>query len=235
MKFLNVVLFAASASAVAIGRSSTARSTDLEDASSLLARHHSGNTANAQNQNTGNGNASKGKKGGKSGSGAAATATATTTSAAAASTATGTSTAATGNTLVLKEDGGVPGNECLTFRNNGEIVDAACVNTAADRQMTPSTLDGASVLRVQRSFTAGFRPDLVGVDACVGFNGTHFRAEDCAAASGVELVQFDGNSLVTASGACAQGHDGAAQMVVDATGVDCATYQSTVVTPTDPR
>ena len=24
-----------------------------------------------------------------------------------------------GQTLVLKEQGGVPGNECLTFRNNG--------------------------------------------------------------------------------------------------------------------
>lgn len=25
------------------------------------------------------------------------------------------------DTLVFKEDGGVPGNECLTFRNNGEF------------------------------------------------------------------------------------------------------------------
>lgn len=25
------------------------------------------------------------------------------------------------STLVFKEDGGVPGNECLTFRNNGEL------------------------------------------------------------------------------------------------------------------
>lgn len=26
-----------------------------------------------------------------------------------------------GSTLVFKEQGGVPGNECLTFRNNGTI------------------------------------------------------------------------------------------------------------------
>ncbi|KAI1760597.1 hypothetical protein GGR53DRAFT_508968 [Hypoxylon sp. FL1150] len=231
MKFLNVFLLAASASAVAIGgRSSTARSTDLEEASSLLTRHHAGNAANAQsqNQNTGKGSATKARKGSKS--------TTTTTSAAAAATssATNTTTAATGNTIVLKENGGVPGNECLTFRNNGEIVDAACVDTSADRQITPTTLNGDSVLRVQRSFTADFRPDLVGVDACVGFNGTDFKAEDCAA-SDIELVQFNGSSLVTASGACAQGHDDAAQMVVDVTGADCATYQSTTVTPTDPE
>ncbi|KAI1801064.1 hypothetical protein F4811DRAFT_480016 [Daldinia bambusicola] len=138
-----------------------------------------------------------------------------------------------GNTLVLKEVNGVPGNECLTFRNNGEIVDAACVNTAADRQITPTRLNGNSVLRVQRSFTAGFRPDLVGVNACVGFNGTHFRAEDCSA-SNIELVQFDGTALRAPSGACAQGHDGAAQMVVDTTGVNCASFQSTTVTPTPP-
>ncbi|KAK0649806.1 hypothetical protein B0T16DRAFT_290678, partial [Cercophora newfieldiana] len=83
-------------------------------------------------------------------------------------------------TLVLKEVNGVPGNECLTSRNNGEIVDAACVNTAADRQLTPSKLNGADVLLVQRTFSNGFRPDLVGKVACVGLNGSHFRAEGCA-------------------------------------------------------
>ena len=64
-------------------------------------------------------------------------------------------------TLVLKETGGIPGNECLTFRNNGEIVDAACVNEAADRQLNPSTISGTNVLAVQRGFSNGFRPDLV--------------------------------------------------------------------------
>ncbi|ORY64846.1 uncharacterized protein BCR38DRAFT_457164 [Pseudomassariella vexata] len=136
------------------------------------------------------------------------------------------------NTQVLKEIGGIPGNECLTFRNNGEIVDAACVNEAADRQMTPTTLNGESVLQVQRSFSADFRADLVGVDACVGFNGTHFRAEDCAA-SGIEKVTFQGGELRATSGACSSGHDDAAQMTVDASGESCAQYTSTEVTPTE--
>ncbi|KAK6069834.1 hypothetical protein SCUP234_10413, partial [Seiridium cupressi] len=139
--------------------------------------------------------------------------------------------AASGSTQVLKEVGGVPGNECFTFRNNGEIVDAACVNTAADRQITPTTLSSrSSAIKVQRTFTAGFRADLVGVDACVGFNGTHFRAEDCTA-SGIELVTFANGELVASGGACASGHDDLAQMTVDIQGQSCATYTSTDVTP----
>ncbi|KAM0429251.1 hypothetical protein ACHAPT_006465 [Fusarium lateritium] len=42
--------------------------------------------------------------------------------------------AADSQTVVFTEINGVTGNECLTFRNNGEIVDAACVNEAIDRQ-----------------------------------------------------------------------------------------------------
>lgn len=119
---------------------------------------------------------------------------------------------------------------------SGEIVDAACVNEAADRQITPSTLNGANVLLVQRSFTAGFRPDLVDVQACVGFNGTTFRAEDCAA-DGIELVSFDEatSQLVASGGACQSGHDDAAQLTVDETGQNCATLTTTTVTPTDPE
>lgn len=143
----------------------------------------------------------------------------------------GASDAADGQTLVLFEINGVPGNECLTFRNNGEIVNAACVNTAADRQLTPSTLNNQPVLRVQRTFTAGFRPDLVGVDVCVGFNGTAFRAEACAAAQGVELVSLVGDGLRTAGGACASGHDDRAQITVDEGGVGCARFRTTVVQP----
>jgi hypothetical protein len=113
----------------------------------------------------------------------------------------------------------------------GEIVDAACVNTAADRQMTPTTISGTSALKVQRNFTADFRSDLVNVYACVGFNGTDFLATDCTA-SGVELVDFQNGELRTASGACASGHDSAAQMTVDTTGTKCATYTSTQVQAT---
>ncbi|CRK39394.1 hypothetical protein HYQ45_005043 [Verticillium longisporum] len=142
--------------------------------------------------------------------------------------------AANGDTLVLFEIGGVPGNECLTFRNNGEIVNAACVNEAADRQMTPSTQNGSPVLVVQRAFSAGFRPDLVGVQACVGFNGTHFRAEDCAAGAGVELVAFTGTNVVASGGACLNGHDERAQVTVDVAGNNCAAFTPTVVTPTAP-
>lgn len=137
---------------------------------------------------------------------------------------------ADGQTVVFTEINGIPGNECLTFRNNGEIVDAACVNTAADRQVTPSTVNGQSALQVQRTFTAGFRPDLVDVQACMGFNGTHFRAEDCNA-QGVEPVTFQNGQLVASGGACASGHDDLAQMTVDTTGAQCATYTTTNVQP----
>lgn len=151
-------------------------------------------------------------------------------------------------TLVLKESGGVPGNECITFRNNGiiwsicilhqsnshglgEMVDAACVNTAADRQLTPSTISGSDVLAVQRTFTAGFRQDLVGKEVCVGFNGTTFLAQDCAS-SNLDPVSFVRGELRSASGACQSGHDDAAQITVDPTGLDCARLTSTTVTPT---
>lgn len=71
----------------------------------------------------------KGRKGAASGAavGAAAGAAGGAAAGAATGAATGSSnTAAAGavqrgdSTLVFKEDGGVPGNECLTFRNNGE-------------------------------------------------------------------------------------------------------------------
>lgn len=73
----------------------------------------------------------KGRKGAASGAavGAAAGAAGGAAAGAATGAATGsTNTAAAGavqrgaSTLVFKEDGGVPGNECLTFRNNGEWI-----------------------------------------------------------------------------------------------------------------
>ncbi|KAJ4351454.1 uncharacterized protein N0V89_006796 [Didymosphaeria variabile] len=136
-------------------------------------------------------------------------------------------------TIVLKETLGIPGNECITFRNNGEMVDAACVNTAADRQLQASTVNGQPVLAVQRSFTAGFRQDLVGVDACVGNNGTTFLAQPCDDAN-LDPVTFSNNNLVAASGACQSGHDGAAQITVDQSGQNCAELTSTDTTATPP-
>lgn len=118
-----------------------------------------------------------------------------------------------------------------THSITGEIVDAACVNTAADRQLTPSTLSGASVLSVQRTFSAGFRQDLVNADVCVGFNGTTFLAQNCGLSS-LDPVSFVNGQLVTASGACQSGHDEKAQITVDPSGRNCAQLTSTEVTPT---
>jgi hypothetical protein len=115
----------------------------------------------------------------------------------------------------------------------GEIVDAACVNTSADRQVTPSTsASGADVLLVQRSFDAGFRPDLVGKQACVGFNGTDFKAVDCNA-SGTQFVSLVGGQLKSGT-ACQSGHDSAAQLTVDSSGSKCVGVTITTVTPAAP-
>ncbi|KAK0113842.1 hypothetical protein ONS95_014089 [Cadophora gregata] len=147
--------------------------------------------------------------------------------------ATGGSVTRGADTIVMTEIGGIPGNECLTFRNNGEIVDAACVNEAADRQVTPSTnAAGVDVLLVQRSFTAGFRPDLVDVQACIGFNGTTMKAVDCAGSD--EMVSIVGGQLTSTSGACQSGHDDKAQLTVDPTGANCVGVTTTTVTPTAP-
>jgi hypothetical protein len=112
-------------------------------------------------------------------------------------------------------------------------VNAACVNEAADRQLTPSTRNGQNVLVVQRAFSNGFRPDLVGQDVCVGFNGTHFRAEDCTA-NGVEPVSFNGQNVISSSGACLNGHNNIAEVTVSRNGRNCAQFISTSVTPTPP-
>lgn len=96
--------------------------------------------------------------------------------------------------------------------------------------MTPSTLNGASVLLVQRTFTAGFRPDLVGVQACVGFNGTDFLAQACNAAGFVPVSLVGGE--LKAGTACQKGHDSLAQLTVDTTGTTCAKVTSTTVAAT---
>jgi hypothetical protein len=100
------------------------------------------------------------------------------------------------------------------------MVEAASVNTAADRQITPfTTSSGTNVLLIQRGFTAGFRPNLVNKQACVGFNGMTFLAQDCAASS-MKFVNLVGGQLK--SGSTRQSaHDGAAQLTVDTTGSKC--------------
>lgn len=99
--------------------------------------------------------------------------------------------------------------------------------------MTPALFNGEPAIAVQRGFSDGFRPDLVGQDVCVGFNGTHIRAEDCRA-PGVELVSFDGTSMVASGGACLNGHDDLAQVTVSVDGQGCAQFNPTSVTPTPP-
>ncbi|KAJ7578680.1 hypothetical protein C8J56DRAFT_968767 [Mycena floridula] len=69
----------------------------------------------------------------------------------------------TGSTVILTDTTAkFAGPECITFRNNGEIVEAACVDSAVDRQITPATNSaGAAVLLVERSFGAAQAPSLV--------------------------------------------------------------------------
>ncbi|KAM7217668.1 hypothetical protein V8F06_006923 [Rhypophila decipiens] len=140
------------------------------------------------------------------------------------------------NTLVFKEIGGVPNNECLTFTNNGNIVNAACANTHADRQVTPGKILGTDVLIVQRSFVSQFRPDLVGKTSCVAFNGTSFLADDCARKD-ILFARFDvGNGRIVSNGhfACLSGHDSKAQVLTDVDGLRCSQFTVTAVAPTRP-
>jgi len=118
----------------------------------------------------------------------------------------------------------------LLTEQSGETVDAACMNTTADRQLTLSALTGANVLAVQRSISNGFRRDLVDTPACVGFNGTDFKALNCAD-NVLNPVSFQNGQLVRASGACQSGHDDVAQVAVGPSGQDCTHSTSTVVQP----
>jgi hypothetical protein len=73
----------------------------------------------------------------------------------------------------------------------------------------------------------------VGKKVCVGFNGTHFKAEDCESRD-IELIKFTGTNLVASGGACLGGHDSLAQVTVNVNGQACALFNPTVVTPTPP-
>ncbi|KAK4205791.1 hypothetical protein QBC40DRAFT_344576 [Triangularia verruculosa] len=140
------------------------------------------------------------------------------------------------NTLVFKQNNGVPNNECLTFTNSGEIVNAACALTHADRQLTPGKILGTDVLIVQRAFAAPLRGDLVGKTACVAFNETTFRAEDCAR-NDLLFVRFDvGNGRILANGApvCIGGYDSKAFIKLDIGLQKCSQFTITAVAPTRP-
>ncbi|KAK4670853.1 hypothetical protein QC764_604270 [Podospora pseudoanserina] len=140
------------------------------------------------------------------------------------------------NTLVFKQIGGIPNNECLTFTNSGEIVQAACAWTHADRQVTPGKILGTDVLIVQRGFAAPFRGDLVGKTACVAFNETTFRAEDCSR-NDLLFVRFDvGNGRIQANGApvCLSGYDSKAFVKIDIGLQRCSQFTITAVAPTRP-
>ncbi|KAJ7493962.1 hypothetical protein FB451DRAFT_1020583 [Mycena latifolia] len=139
----------------------------------------------------------------------------------------------TGGTINLADNTGVAGEQCITFRNNGEIVEAACVTTAVDRQLTPgTTAAGLPVLLVERSFGAAQAAALVGVTPCVGFNGTDFLASDCNALTADTAVTLSAAGELVAGAACSTGVDALSQLTVSTSGAGCATYTSTVVTRT---
>lgn len=129
----------------------------------------------------------------------------------------------------------LPQNTSLT-ELKGNIVNAACAWTHTDRQVTPGKILGTDVLIIQRSWLQPFRPDLVGKTACVAFNETTFRAEDCARRD-LLFARFDvGNGRIVANGhtACLSGHDSIAQVTVDEMGRKCAQFTITAVAPTRP-
>ncbi len=104
MKLTNIVLIATSVAAAAVNFDIIFRDTEA-----LVPRHRKGATASSNDN--GNQDANSRNQGGN---GAAAGSTTTNNGSA--------NNTTTGSTLVLKEIGGVPGNECLTFRNNGMLL-----------------------------------------------------------------------------------------------------------------
>lgn len=101
MKFLTLLTFAVSASALAV-----------------QPRHHQGKTkGNGKNRNGGNRN---GNAAAISSTAVAAAPVATDAATTGGATTGGATTVASGQTVVLFEVNGVPGNECMTFRNNGK-------------------------------------------------------------------------------------------------------------------
>ncbi|KAE9400709.1 hypothetical protein BT96DRAFT_1018705 [Gymnopus androsaceus JB14] len=127
-------------------------------------------------------------------------------------------------TSVLATVTGTSGTIVLA-QTNGDLVEAACVDTSVDRQITPATnTAGTSVLLIERQYGAAhntpctpnaLKPaaSLVGVTPCIGFNGTDFVAQDCDTMTAP--VTFVSGELVAGT-ACS-------------TGCGCATFTATTV------
>lgn len=115
MKFLNIVLLATSATALAVNSRSAQSRNRVDHEAAVLARQNVGQGEQGLSELAARKH--KHHKGGNKGQGGGAA----NGTAAAASTDTVTRSVAAGQTLVLKEVNGVPGNECLTFRNNGKL------------------------------------------------------------------------------------------------------------------
>ena len=72
-------------------------------------------------------------------------------------------------------DPSVPGNPCLTGRNNGEFVFATCTLEAVDRRFVQDNVDGQPALTVRREYDANFpggegaiNAQLAGGENCLG-------------------------------------------------------------------
>lgn len=123
MKFLNIVLLATSAAALAVNSRSLQGRNRVDHEAAVLARQNVGQgeqglselAARRHGHHRGGKKGQGSNQGGNQGGGAA-------NGTAAASTDNIIRSVAAGQTLVLKEVNGVPGNECLTFRNNGNYV-----------------------------------------------------------------------------------------------------------------
>lgn len=121
MKFTNIVLIATSVAAVAVDFDIARRSTGT-----LVPKHHQGQAANGRNRG-GNGGNNANNNGSDNNADNNSTDDNSNTDDSNADDTTNdgstdddtTGDAVTGDTLVLTEIGGVAGNECLTFRNNG--------------------------------------------------------------------------------------------------------------------
>ncbi|KAJ6476874.1 hypothetical protein C8R45DRAFT_833640 [Mycena sanguinolenta] len=136
----------------------------------------------------------------------------------------------TSGTLSLADNNGVAGEQCITYRNNGEIVEAACVTTSVDRQITPATnAAGLPVLFVERFFGAAQAAPLVGVQPCIGFNGTDFLATDCSTLTADTAVTLSAAGELVAGITCSTGVDNLSQLTISTTGTGCTTYTSKVV------